>query len=227
MASGGETRDWLLAERQRVQAHKRELEAQQERERELLRELHGVERDLARHQPPRRLPLLDRVRVASPCTQPWGDMVGDDRSRHCLACNKQVYDISAMSRESAEAFLQAAVGEGACVRIYRRADGTLLTADDCPVGVRSKRRKRFVLAAGASALVAGAAFAAVEASSTKCTMGDDGVEGKWFGGELVRPTAGEMYVEPDTTIDPAMVVDPKPAPSAVAPSAAKKQEDSL
>src|SRR5437016_2760368 len=29
------------------------------------------------------LPILDNVRVASPCKAAWADMVGDDRVRHC------------------------------------------------------------------------------------------------------------------------------------------------
>ncbi len=159
MASRDETREWLLAERTRVQTHKRELEAEKAREAQLQRELEQVEQELSQHAPARRLPLLDRVRIASPCNVPWSDMVGDARSRHCFSCEKQVYDISAMSRESAEAFLRGVVGEGACVRLFRRADGTILTAEDCPVGTRRVRRKKLLVAAGVSAMAAaGAAF---------------------------------------------------------------------
>lgn len=143
-------RAWLLAERERVRTKKRELEAQQAREQQLLQDLAEVERSLDQHRSGRRLPLLDQIRVASPCTEPWSQMVGDARSRLCLACNKQVYDISAMSRESAEAFLQGVVGVGACVKIYRRADGTVLTRDDCAVGTTRTRLRRLALAVAAS-----------------------------------------------------------------------------
>ena len=31
------------------------------------------------------LNLLDRVRIASPCSASWSDMAGDDRVRFCMA----------------------------------------------------------------------------------------------------------------------------------------------
>jgi hypothetical protein len=104
---------------------------------------------------PRHLPLLDDVRVASPCHERWDGMTGDAQVRHCARCDKNVYNLSAMTREAAEALLRE--NEGAlCVRYFRRTDGTILTAD-CPVGVRRKR-VRLVAAAGAmTALAAGAA----------------------------------------------------------------------
>ncbi|MDF2694211.1 MAG: hypothetical protein K0S65_2594, partial [Labilithrix sp.] len=104
----------------------------------------------------RGLPMLDQVRVASPCNASWDEMLGDQRVRFCLSCEKNVYNLSAMPREEAETFLQERVGQEVCVRFYRRADGTLLT-EDCPVGVKKKRRKKLALAvAGAGAM----AFAA-------------------------------------------------------------------
>ena len=30
-----------------------------------------------------KLPLLARIRVATPCTADWNAMTGDDRVRHC------------------------------------------------------------------------------------------------------------------------------------------------
>lgn len=101
--------------------------------------------------------LLDRVRVASPCSAKWDDMVGDERERFCLSCDKQVFNISAMGRAEAEAFLAARVGNKTCIRFFRRADGTILT-DDCPTGVR-RRRLRVIgaVALGGGAMLAGAA----------------------------------------------------------------------
>jgi len=69
-----------------------------------------------------------------------------------------VYDISAMTAEDAEALLRGAGGE-ACVRLYRRADGRLLTAD-CVVGSRRRRRRRAVASVmGGGLLGAGAVLA--------------------------------------------------------------------
>ncbi len=99
----------------------------------------------------RTLPLLDQLRVASPCSAPWDKMVGTDRARFCGLCEKTVYNVSAMSRDEAEQFLGTV--ESPCVRFYQRVDGTILTSD-CPVGVSKKRRRNLVLAAVATAAAA-------------------------------------------------------------------------
>jgi len=105
----------------------------------------SVEAELARdaRKNPAALPLLDRVAVAAPCDASWDDMVGDEKVRFCGLCEKNVYDLSAMMRDEAEAFVRAAEG-GACVRLARRADGRVVSGD-CPVGVK-KRRVRLAIA---------------------------------------------------------------------------------
>jgi hypothetical protein len=103
---------------------------------------------------PRHLPLLDDVRVASPCHERWDAMTGDDQTRHCARCDKNVYNLSAMTREAAEALLRQREGK-LCVRYFRRVDGTILTAD-CPVGVRRKRVQLVAAAGAMTALAAGA-----------------------------------------------------------------------
>jgi hypothetical protein len=105
------------------------------------------------------LPVLDDIRVASPCSADWDQMTGDSRARFCGQCNKNVYNLSGMTRAEAEAVVREKEGN-LCVRYYRRADGTLLTAD-CPVGLRHARfRRRTVAGVGAGILVAGALWAA-------------------------------------------------------------------
>jgi hypothetical protein len=100
----------------------------------------------------RSLPILDNIRVATPCTASWDRMLGDERVRHCLDCNKNVYNLSAMTRDDAEALIVAKHGD-LCARYFQRSDGTIMTSD-CSVGV-SRRRKRRLIAAGAVALLAG------------------------------------------------------------------------
>lgn len=80
---------------------------------------------------------LDDVRVASPCKASWDNMIGTDQVRFCRHCQKNVYNLSALSREAAEELVMRKEGR-MCVRFYRRADGTMLT-DDCPVGLRAIR----------------------------------------------------------------------------------------
>ena len=73
---------------------------------------------------------LDRIGIASPCDANWNEMDGDARVRLCGQCATHVYDASAMTRAELSALIEATGGR-VCARLYRRADGTLLTAD-CP-----------------------------------------------------------------------------------------------
>lgn len=121
------------------------------------------------------LPLLSRVQTASPCPVRWTDMRGgdDERTRHCDRCNLSVHNISKMTTAEAEAFLTAQFDDNGeprahrvCARIFRRADGTILTAE-CPVGVaalRAKARRAVVRIATITGLLAltGAVIAALE-----------------------------------------------------------------
>lgn len=92
---------------------------------------------------------LDDIRIAAPCHEDWDTMTGDERTRFCQSCSKNVYNISELSKKDAEALLRSKQGD-LCIRLYKRADGTVIT-DDCPVGLR-KLRDRLKLAAS---LVAG------------------------------------------------------------------------
>ncbi len=80
---------------------------------------------------------LDNMAIASPCAASWEDMEGDDRTKHCSSCTKNVYNLSDMTRAEAEALIKEKEGH-LCVRFYRRKDGTVIT-DDCPVGLRAIR----------------------------------------------------------------------------------------
>jgi hypothetical protein len=85
-------------------------------------------------------------------------MEGDDRVRFCSQCNLNVYNLSAMGLDEAEALVAGAEGR-LCVRFYRRTDGTIIT-QDCPVGVQAVRQRTFRrirnTVAGATAMIAGA-----------------------------------------------------------------------
>ena len=107
---------------------------------------------------------LEDIRIASPCNARWEDMVGDDQVRFCGQCSKNVYNLSAMARVEAEALIQGREG-ALCTRLYRRADGTVLTAD-CPTGEQKKRRRLLVLAVAGSGLMAAGAALAQQATTT-------------------------------------------------------------
>jgi hypothetical protein len=78
------------------------------------------------------LDVINGLNVASPCKASWNGMTGDDRARFCGLCEKHVYNIAALTTPEVEALIEKTEGEF-CARLYRRRDGTVLTAD-CPVG---------------------------------------------------------------------------------------------
>ena len=199
------------------------------REAELAKELAAVDGRLAAGAAARRpLPLLDQVRVASPCKADWNEMLGDERVRFCLGCEKSVYNLSSMAKDDAEALLRERLGNELCIRFYQRADGTILT-QDCPVGVSKKRRKKLVLAvAGAGAM---AAAAATMFMKTTCTSRPVAGAAMYVD---PAPTMGEPTAEPPVTPIPEKVTPPDremrmgmavmtpPAPKAVHPEPKKK-----
>lgn len=144
-------RDALREELARLDRELDALAPLTDRRRELERELREAQESLARSSR-RALPLLASVRVASPCDARWEDMEGDERVRACGLCDESVYDLSAMTAREAEALLHAR-GESLCVRFYERADGTVMTSD-CATGTSRRRRRRWMTAGAAVAVLA-------------------------------------------------------------------------
>jgi hypothetical protein len=117
--------------------------------------------------------ILSAVKIASPCRESWDGMTGDDRVRSCGACRLNVYNLAGMTTEDAEQLVSGGKGR-VCVRLFRRADGTVLTSD-CPVGLRKARKKlAMALTATAAFLAAGVAFAAEVKNRPSCPV--DGAE---------------------------------------------------
>lgn len=193
-----------LSEVKRKMSNLAPLRAQAERLEATLRD---TDRDVDRARAKVPLPLLSRMKVASPCSAKWEDMSGDAHARHCAQCDKSVYDLSSLSAPDAEALLRER-GQSLCVRFYRRADGTVLNAD-CTVGAKRKRRLQVVGGALAASLMgAGAAFAAMATA----TMGEPSVAdvppcsarlpenvGEWEGEMMM----GEAVYDPTWDADPA------------------------
>ncbi|HEY2113899.1 MAG TPA: hypothetical protein VGJ51_02340, partial [Candidatus Angelobacter sp.] len=95
---------------------------------------------------------LSNIRIASPCPADWNKMVGDERVRHCAECNLNVYNLSAMTERAARKLLENNSGKRVCLRLYRRADGTIIT-QDCPWSFHALKRR--------ATRIAGAFFSAV------------------------------------------------------------------
>lgn len=96
---------------------------------------------------------VDRLRVAAPCPVSWEQMIGGNRVRSCEQCQLNVYNISALTRSEVQTLIASAEGR-LCIKLYRRADGTVLTKD-CPVGIRALRMRVSKRAAAIFAAVAG------------------------------------------------------------------------
>ena len=166
------------------------------------RELEVATRMLDEAKARMRLPILDNIRVATPCSAKWEDMTGDEQVRHCGSCDKNVYNLSGMTREEAETLIIAKQGK-LCVRYFQRKDGTILTKD-CAVGISKKRKRRLFAAGAAAMLAAGGAGIALRMTDTTTEPDEDEIyetEGKLevLGGmPAPREVKGEMMMEPET-----------------------------
>lgn len=155
--------------------------------------------------------LLGRVRIASPCPASWEAMEGDGRVRFCRLCHLNVYNLSEMTRGEAEALVARTEGR-LCARLYRRADGTVLTKD-CPTGLRAARRRVRRAAAAIFAALAGLWTAAAgQNTAPKGTKGEQAVVACEGGGRLkIRrgaPAEGEEPALKGVALDPVSAVIP-------------------
>lgn len=96
---------------------------------------------------------INNLRIASPCSVGWETMSGDERTRHCNLCRLNVYNVSEMTADEVRALIAKSEGR-ICARLYKRADGTILTKD-CPVGWRAYQKRATRLAGAALATILG------------------------------------------------------------------------
>lgn len=155
--------------------------------------------------------IINQLKIASPCPMEWDAMerTPEDAVRFCGECKKNVYNVSQMSAAEANSIFQSAManGTGACMQLYRRADGTVIT-DDCPVGLRRVRdmwRKVRSVAASFIAL----------AVSTLPGWAQNGTQGK---PGCAPPLKGDVYV-PNSQVERGkpMQLNPAMLGGAVAP----------
>ena len=79
---------------------------------------------------------LENIDIPEPCPVLWADMQGGHQVRYCRHCQKNVYNLSAMSRAEAERLLAEQMGR-LCVNFCRRTDGTIVTRDFQPGPARA------------------------------------------------------------------------------------------
>lgn len=117
---------------------------------------------------------LGSVKIASPCSANWDDMIGNERSRFCGQCDLNVYNLSDMTKREAEALINQTEGR-LCVRYYSRADGTILTRN-CPVGLRAMTRRVSRIASATLSAILGflsglGIYSAMQETHSPTTMG--------------------------------------------------------
>ncbi|MBZ5523409.1 MAG: carboxypeptidase-like regulatory domain-containing protein [Acidobacteriia bacterium] len=154
----------------------------------------GIQRANITHPAPN-LINLQNVRIASPCPSDWAQMTGDDRVRHCSECNLDVYNFAVMTAAEVEQLLGSRRGGRVCARIYRRADGTMLT-EDCPRGFRMLAQRVSRVAGAALAAVMSLNFAwGVQTAAQPSTQADSKAGKKDFAG-----TASFSVVDPQGSV---------------------------
>lgn len=191
-------RNALARELQTIECDMDQLEQLRQRRDEVERELTAHSKVMDRERARLSLPLLSTVKVASPCKVSWDDMTGDDMMRFCSQCEKNVFDLSAMSAEQAESLLRD-VGEEMCIRFYRRADGTVMTGD-CPVGQRRRRRRNKIAGAiigGLAALGVGGLVASAVSDRASSTEATSSVEVEIDEDEPPAEYSMGLYISPD------------------------------
>ena len=143
---------------------------------------------------------LTNLKVASPCSQDWEAMIGNERKRYCGECKLNVYNLSGMSKVEAENLLDNADGR-VCVRFYQRADGTVIT-QDCPVGWAKIKNRSKILAMAAFSLVL-SLFSGVLFASFFNKSGNSG-EKIPFVFSTPEPMMGAVAVDPNSHPYPTM-----------------------
>lgn len=96
---------------------------------------------------------LSKVTLEKPCSQNWDEMVGDERERFCNMCSLNVYNLSSMTRDEAEEFLQVRNDGSVCLNYVSDAEGKVVT-DNVPRPLRPLRDSLQLLLRVASSFVA-------------------------------------------------------------------------
>lgn len=110
---------------------------------------------------------LNMISVPEPCVERWDRMEGDATSRFCRVCQNHVYDLSQLTLPEASGLIALTNGKP-CVRLYRRADGTFVTKEDCRIDRARARRRRWSQRAALAAAVG--LMIGVAAGATAATL---------------------------------------------------------
>jgi len=135
---------------------------------------------------------LSRFIIRQPCPENWGAMPGDQKFRFCEQCQKNVYNLEALSDEEIRKLVET--GESICGRMKR---------PDRPTSIRpTKRQRKFQFSiAGLLLLITSSSglFAAIPWVGRKIGP----VVERWMQNDPTpnaNPVMGEIYWEGDIEI---------------------------
>lgn len=160
-------RDALVARRRALARELADAERAAAKSARIERALRAIDRELG--EDARRDVDLDAITIPTRCRASWRDMRGDDAVRRCPRCDRDVYDLAQMTSGEIDALLARPEGTP-CVRLRRRPDGRVVTAD-CPPEPPS------LVARGARAVAAGVLFGAGAVTTASLLVPLVGVRG--------------------------------------------------
>jgi len=129
------------------------------------------------------------LEVVAPCPLRWDQLTGNDRVRFCGHCQQNVYNVTSLTMDEAVSLIQRCEGR-VCMRLQRRADGTVITRD-CFHLVRRARQRLVGTALGVAVAAAGL----------------------WSGMSGVRKAMEALLVPPEPPrCPPPRLAEPQPEP---------------
>ena len=154
--------------------------------------------------------LLDPIRMAFECPLRWEKLIGGDRTRHCAACDKHVFNLSAMTRIEAQRLLDDSETP-ICIRVEVGADG------------RARFQPALPGLAASAAVVAAAAIVAVGPSPPSAPLAAPSAQVQAVGAKAACALPPMIVPAPPPVVrmgEPALVAPPPPtpAPPVVAPA---------
>lgn len=121
--------------------------------------------------------IWENIQIAKPCKAKWDQMSGDEKVRACNLCKMNVYNVAMMTKEEAEQLFAAndSTGTRTCIRLWRRADGTIITRN-CPKALQAIKVRIWSIWASIAAVIGGMYIMGMINQDRNCIMGERMVE---------------------------------------------------
>lgn len=115
--------------------------------------------------PPTMSNIVEFPALSFTCPQLWACMKGDEKTRFCEVCQKNVHNLSMMSSEERQALLSS-TGESPCVAYFKHVNGepadVTALADENPLKEKLKKTALLSLCAAGAGSIAVSSMALME-----------------------------------------------------------------